>query len=97
MGSTTSAGTLRAGRVALAAGAGTGAVARGLGVQVPTRPEPLHMNITEATEPLIHHILPDLRQHFVRWSAGEVEFAVRTQPPFIVLVTQYTDSGGLQL
>ncbi|MCC7426256.1 MAG: FAD-binding oxidoreductase [Alphaproteobacteria bacterium] len=53
----TARGRLRAGRVALAAGAGTGALAAMLGVHVPTEAEPLHMNITEATEPTIHHLV----------------------------------------
>jgi glycine/D-amino acid oxidase-like deaminating enzyme len=50
-------GVLRAGRVLLAAGAGTGALLAPLGVMVPTVAEPLHMNITEATAPLIGHLV----------------------------------------
>ena len=53
----TSRGAIRAGRVVIAAGAGSGALAGHLGLNVPTRAEPLHMNITEATEPLIHHMV----------------------------------------
>jgi glycine/D-amino acid oxidase-like deaminating enzyme len=49
--------TYRAGRVLLAAGAGTGALAALLGATVPTKAEPLHMNVTEATEPLITHLV----------------------------------------
>lgn len=52
-----SRGTLRAGRVVIAAGAGSAALAGYLGLRVPARTEPLHMNITEATEPLIHHMV----------------------------------------
>jgi glycine/D-amino acid oxidase-like deaminating enzyme len=53
----TSAGAFRAGRVLVAAGAGTGALLAPLGLGVPTTAEPLHMNITEATAPLIHHLV----------------------------------------
>ncbi len=50
-------GTIRAGRVLLAAGAGTGALLAPLGLTVPTAAEPLHMNITEAAAPLIGHLV----------------------------------------
>jgi glycine/D-amino acid oxidase-like deaminating enzyme len=50
-------GTLRAGRVMIAAGAGTGALLAPLGLDVPTVAEPLHMNVTEATAPLIGHLV----------------------------------------
>jgi glycine/D-amino acid oxidase-like deaminating enzyme len=50
-------GTIRAGRVLLAAGAGTGALTAPLGLHVPTVAEPLHMNITEAAAPLIGHLV----------------------------------------
>jgi glycine/D-amino acid oxidase-like deaminating enzyme len=45
------------GRVLLAAGAGTGLLAAMLGAVVPTLAEPLHMNVTEATAPLIGHLV----------------------------------------
>jgi glycine/D-amino acid oxidase-like deaminating enzyme len=50
-------GTLRAGQVILSSGAGTGALAASLGVSIPTEAEPLHMNITEATAPIIGHLV----------------------------------------
>jgi glycine/D-amino acid oxidase-like deaminating enzyme len=50
-------GALRAGKVMLASGSGTGALAAALGVRIPTEAEPLHMNITEATTPLIGHLV----------------------------------------
>ena len=50
-------GAVRAGRVLLAAGAGTGGLAAFVGLQVPTVAEPLHMNVTEATAPLIGHLV----------------------------------------
>jgi glycine/D-amino acid oxidase-like deaminating enzyme len=48
---------IRAQQVILASGAGTGALAEGLGVCIPTEAEPLHMNITEATAPLVGHLV----------------------------------------
>lgn len=53
----TSVGTVRAGRVVLAAAAGARMLADTLGITIPASPEPLHMNITEATEPLIGHLV----------------------------------------
>jgi glycine/D-amino acid oxidase-like deaminating enzyme len=50
-------GAIRAGRVLVAAGAGTGALLAPLGLRVPTVAEPLHMNITEAAAPLIGHLV----------------------------------------
>lgn len=50
-------GTIRADRVMVAAGAGTGALLAPLGLRVPTEAEPLHMNVTEAAAPLIHHLV----------------------------------------
>lgn len=49
--------TLCVGRVVLAAGAASGSLAAGLGLSIPTRAEPLHMNITEATAPMISHLV----------------------------------------
>ncbi|MFC3712919.1 NAD(P)/FAD-dependent oxidoreductase [Sphingoaurantiacus capsulatus] len=55
----TSIGVVRAGRVVLAAAAGAKALAAsiGEGFALPASAEPLHMNITEATEPLIGHLV----------------------------------------
>jgi glycine/D-amino acid oxidase-like deaminating enzyme len=53
----TASGALRAGRVMLAAGAGTGALLAPLGLDVPTVAEPLHVNVTEATGPLVGHLV----------------------------------------
>ena len=41
----------------IAAGAGTGPLAAQFGLHVPASAEPLHMNITEATEPIIKHLV----------------------------------------
>lgn len=54
---TTARGTIRAGRIVLAAGYGTTALAAQLGFDLPARPEPLHMNITEAAAPFIGHLV----------------------------------------
>ena len=53
----TAGGAWRAGRVLVAAGAGTGALVAPLGLRVPTVAEPLHMNVTEATGPLVTHLV----------------------------------------
>jgi glycine/D-amino acid oxidase-like deaminating enzyme len=53
----TPTGPIRAGRVIVAAGAGTGALLAPLGLRVPTVAEPLHMNITEATRPVLNHLV----------------------------------------
>lgn len=49
--------TLRAGTLVLATAAGTMPLASQLGVHIPARAEPLHMNITEATAPMIGHLV----------------------------------------
>jgi glycine/D-amino acid oxidase-like deaminating enzyme len=51
------AGAIRAGRVLVASGAGTGALLAPLGLHVPTVAEPLHVNVTEATTPLVGHLV----------------------------------------
>jgi glycine/D-amino acid oxidase-like deaminating enzyme len=53
----TSQGPVVAGRVVIAAGARSGELAACLSVRVPSAAEPLHMNITEPTEPLILHLV----------------------------------------
>jgi len=53
----TKRGSIKAGKVVLAAASGSKSLAAGLGVSIPAEPEPLHMNITEATTPLIGHLI----------------------------------------
>lgn len=53
----TDEGSVRAGRVVVAAGSGSAELAAHLGIRVPARAEPLHMNITEAAEPIINHLV----------------------------------------
>jgi len=54
---TTGAEIFRTGRVVIAAGAGSGMLAATLGLYLPTTAEPLHMNITDATDSFITHLL----------------------------------------
>ncbi len=48
---------IESGALVLAAAVGTGKVAKRFGIDVPTRAEPLHMNITEPTTPMIEHLV----------------------------------------
>lgn len=53
----TPAGRIRAEKVVLAAGGGNKALALTLGLALPVVGEPLHMNITEPTRPIIGHLV----------------------------------------
>lgn len=53
----TSRGAVAAGRVVVAAGAGSRELSAMVGVEVPAEAEPLHMNVTEPTPPLIRHLV----------------------------------------
>ncbi len=70
----TTAGPMQAGRVVIAAGAGAGALSALLGRPVPVRAEPLHMNITEATQPFIKHMVQhaDRQITLKQLAAGQV-------------------------
>ena len=46
----------------IAAGAGSGPIAATLGLHLPTRAEPLHMNVTEATTPFLDGLLQHAAQ-----------------------------------
>jgi glycine/D-amino acid oxidase-like deaminating enzyme len=48
---------LTATRVVIAAGAGSGALLAQFGIALPVRPEPLHMNVTEAAQPFMRHLI----------------------------------------
>lgn len=54
---TTPDATWRADRVIVAAAWGSGQLVGRFGVMIPTRAEPLHMNITEPGAPAIHHLV----------------------------------------
>jgi glycine/D-amino acid oxidase-like deaminating enzyme len=70
----TGTSVIRAGSVLLATGAGTGALVAPLGLDVPTAAEPLHMNVTEATTPLIGHLVQHAERMITlkQLSAGQV-------------------------
>ncbi|WP_174803151.1 NAD(P)/FAD-dependent oxidoreductase [Martelella limonii] len=51
------AGAVRCATLVIAAAEGTGKLAAMLGFTIPTRAEPLHMNITEAAAPMIGHLI----------------------------------------
>jgi glycine/D-amino acid oxidase-like deaminating enzyme len=53
----TDAGNVNCERLILAAGWEVASLATGLGVTIPARAEPLHMNITDAAPPLIDHLV----------------------------------------
>lgn len=53
----TTTGGFQTGRVVVAAGAGSGAIAAMFGIHIPLVSEPLHMNITEPAEPFVDHLL----------------------------------------
>lgn len=53
----TAGGHFEGGRVVVAAGAGSSALAASVGVKLPIVAEPLHMNITEAVEPFMGHLV----------------------------------------
>lgn len=66
--------TLRAGTLVLATAAGTTALAGQLGVNIPARAEPLHMNITEATAPMIGHLVQHAERMITlkQFSTGQI-------------------------
>jgi glycine/D-amino acid oxidase-like deaminating enzyme len=53
----TAQGEFTAARLVIAAGGGSGALARHLGVALPVESEPLHMNVTEPVAPMIRHLV----------------------------------------
>jgi glycine/D-amino acid oxidase-like deaminating enzyme len=70
----TSAGTLQAAQVVVAAGSATRKLAADLGVDVPADPEPLHMNITEPAAPFIAHLVQHADRPITlkQFAAGQV-------------------------
>ncbi|NNL74473.1 MAG: FAD-binding oxidoreductase, partial [Silicimonas sp.] len=61
-------------RVVIAAAWGAGALTRGLGVDIPSRAEPLHMNITEACETQIGHLVQHAERSITlkQFASGQV-------------------------
>jgi glycine/D-amino acid oxidase-like deaminating enzyme len=58
----TDAGEIRAGRVVIAAGAGSAMISAKLGIDMPLVAEPLHMNVTEPAEPFMNYLLQHANQ-----------------------------------
>lgn len=58
----TAATRYRAARIVIAAGSGSAAVAASLGIPLPVRAEPLHINVTDAAPPFLDYLL----QHATR-------------------------------
>ncbi len=56
-----SRGVFRAARVVIAAGAGSGDLLASLGVEIPVAAEPLHMNVTEASDAFMTHLVQHAR------------------------------------
>jgi len=67
-------GRLSARRVVIAAGAGSRALGAMVGVPVPAEAEPLHMNVTEPTTPLVKHLVQhaDRQITLKQLAAGQV-------------------------
>jgi glycine/D-amino acid oxidase-like deaminating enzyme len=59
---TTDRRALHSRSIALAAGASSGRLAEGLGIAIPSAPEPLHLNITEPARPLLEHLVQHAAQ-----------------------------------
>lgn len=70
----TGRGNLRTGRLVLAAGAGTNRLAADLDVNVPAHAEPLHVNITEPTAPMVKHLVQhaDRQITFKQMDSGHI-------------------------
>lgn len=58
----------------IAAAWGAGDLVRGLGVTIPSRAEPLHMNITEPAAPQIHHLIQHAERSITlkQFSTGQI-------------------------
>lgn len=69
-----SLGDYRASRAVVAAAWGSGPIVDGLGVSIPTRAEPLHMNITEACAAQINHLIQHAERSITlkQFSSGQI-------------------------
>lgn len=68
--------SFRAGALLIAAGAGSGSLAAQVGVNVTTTAEPLHMNITEATAPLVGHLVQHAERMITLKQLGEGQVVI---------------------
>ncbi|MBS1301489.1 FAD-dependent oxidoreductase [Loktanella sp. SALINAS62] len=66
--------TLTADKVVVAAAWGAGALVHGFGVSLPTKAEPLHMNITEPGAPVINHLVQHAERSITlkQFSTGQI-------------------------
>ncbi len=90
---TTAEGSLQADQVIVAAAWGAGRLADGFGVSIPTRAEPLHMNITEPGAPSINHLVQHAERSITLKQFGSGQIVIgggwpatyrgQTQPPLV--------------
>lgn len=88
------AGAYLADQAIVAAAWGAGEVVAGLGVTIPTRAEPLHMNITEAAEVQIGHLIQHAERSITLKQLGQGQIVIgggwaaqdrgRDQPPAVL-------------
>lgn len=86
--------TYRADQAVVAAAWGAGEIVAGLGVRIPTRAEPLHMNITEAAEVQIGHLIQHAERSITLKQLGHGQIVIgggwpaldrgRDQPPAVL-------------
>ncbi|WP_374433489.1 NAD(P)/FAD-dependent oxidoreductase [Tabrizicola sp.] len=86
--------TYRADQAVVAAAWGAGEIVAGLGVRIPTRAEPLHMNITEAAEVQIGHLIQHAERSITLKQLGQGQIVIgggwpaldrgRDQPPAVL-------------
>ena len=70
------AGTYRADQVVIAAAWGAGDLVAGLGVAIPTKAEPLHMNITEAAAVEIGHLIQHAERSITLKQLGQGQIVI---------------------
>lgn len=70
------AGTYRADQAVIAAAWGAGDLVAGLGVAIPTRAEPLHMNITEAAAVEISHLIQHAERSITLKQLGQGQIVI---------------------
>lgn len=68
--------TYRAGQAIVASAWGAGDMVRGLGVAIPTRAEPLHMNITEAAAVSIGHLIQHAERSITLKQLGQGQIVI---------------------
>lgn len=69
-------GAYEAAEAVIAAAWGAGPMLRGLGVDIPSRPEPLHMNITEAAAPQISHLIQHAERSITLKQLGQGQIVI---------------------